>query len=174
MPTHRYTIDLRWTGNLGTGTSGYADYARAHELGAPGRPVIPGSSDVVFRGDAARYNPEELLVGALSACHLLWFLHLCADAGVILEAYEDSPEGTMEEVPGEGGQFTSAVLRPRCTVRGEVSPDRIRQLHERAHALCYIARSCNFPVRVEPALVTILAAPQVTTVTKPSAAPPAG
>lgn len=154
MRSHHYTIGMRWTGNLGSGTSGYAAYSRAHELAVPGRPVIPGSSDVVFRGDAARYNPEELLVGTLSACHLLWFLHLCADAGVILETYEDSPEGTMEEAPGEGGQFTSAVLRPRCTFRGTPEPELIRQLHERAHALCYIARSVSFPVRVEPVLVS--------------------
>jgi organic hydroperoxide reductase OsmC/OhrA len=153
MPTHRYTISMRWTGNLGTGTSGYQAYSRAHELAVPGRPVIPGSSDVVFRGDATRYNPEELLVGALSSCHMLWFLHLCADAGLILEAYEDAPEGTMEETPREGGQFTAAVLRPRCTFRGDPDHALVLQLHERAHALCYVARSVNFPVHVEPVTV---------------------
>jgi len=155
MSAHHYTVALRWTGNLGTGTSGYRDYSRAHELSVAGRPVIPGSSDPVFRGDAARYNPEELLVGALSACHLLWFLHLCADAGLILETYEDAPEGTMEETPGAGGQFTSAVLRPRCTFRGAPDPEVVRQLHERAHARCYVARSVNFPVRVEPVTVPL-------------------
>ncbi|HEX4933393.1 MAG TPA: OsmC family protein, partial [Gemmatimonadaceae bacterium] len=109
---------------------------------------------MVFRGDATRYNPEELLVGSLSACHMLWFLHLCADAGFILEEYEDSPEGTMEESSGGGGQFTAAVLRPRCTFRGTPDAEAVRQLHERAHALCYIARSVNFPVQVEPVMVS--------------------
>lgn len=152
MKHHRYSVDVRWTGNLGDGTASYRGYRRSHELSAPGKAPIAGSSDPAFRGDADRYNPEELLVGALSACHMLWFLHQCADAGVVLETYEDSPEGVMEEAADGGGRFVEVVLRPRTTVRGDVAPALLRQLHERSHALCYVANSMNFPVRVEPAV----------------------
>lgn len=151
MKHHRYSVDVRWTGNLGDGTASYRGYRRSHELSAPGKAPIAGSSDPAFRGEADRYNPEELLVGALSACHMLWFLHQCADAGVVLETYEDSPEGVLEEAADGGGRFVEVVLRPRTTVRGDVAPALLRQLHERSHALCYVANSMNFPVRVEPA-----------------------
>lgn len=150
MPTHHYTLDLTWTGNLGAGTATYGGYSRAHELSAPGKLSIAGSSDPVFRGDVARYSPEELLVGALSACHMLWYLHLCADAGVVLESYRDAAQGTMVIAAHGGGHFTEVVLRPTCTYRHPVHPERIRQLHHEAHQRCFIASSMNFPVRVEP------------------------
>ncbi len=95
MRTHLYRLPIRWTGNLGTGTASYRGYSRNHEYAGPGKPVIPGSSDPAFRGDPTCYNPEELLVGSLASCHMLWFLHLCADAGVVVEQYEDAPEGTL-------------------------------------------------------------------------------
>ncbi|HPV74791.1 MAG TPA: OsmC family protein, partial [Gemmatimonadaceae bacterium] len=126
MKQHHYSVDVRWTGNLGEGTASYRGYRRSHELSAPGKAPIAGSSDPAFRGDADRYNPEELLVGALSACHMLWFLHQCADAGVVLETYEDSPEGVMVEASGGGGRFVEVVLRPRTTVRGDVAPGLLR------------------------------------------------
>ncbi|MFP5353959.1 MAG: OsmC family protein [Gemmatimonadota bacterium] len=151
MQSHRYTLDLTWTGNLGTGTATYRGYSRSHELSAPGKHPIACSSDPAFRGDATRYNPEELLVGSLSACHMLWYLHLCADAGVVLETYRDAAEGTMVVEADGGGRFTEVILRPHGTYRDPVDPALIRQLHERAHALCFVANSMNFPVRVEPA-----------------------
>jgi hypothetical protein len=81
---HTYSIRLDWTGNQGTGTSAYRAYSRAHEISAQGKTTIAGSSDPMFRGDAARWNPAELLIAALSACHRLWYLHLCADAGIVV------------------------------------------------------------------------------------------
>src|SRR6266852_4918362 len=110
---HHYQLALAWTGNRGTGTSHYRAYARDHELSAGGKSVpIPGSSDPAFLGDPSRYNPEELLVASLSACHMLWVLHLCATAGISVTAYEDKPEGTMLEHTDGGGEFTRVVLRP--------------------------------------------------------------
>lgn len=149
---HRYTATVRWTGNLGEGTAGYKAYTRDHEIGAPGKPPLPGSSDPAFRGDASRYNPEELLVASLSACHMLWVLHLCAAAGVIVVDYRDEPEGTMVETGDGGGRFTEVVLRPRVTIRRGADPALAASLHERAHTLCFIANSVNFPVRHEPVL----------------------
>lgn len=148
--THHYAVELTWTGNTGTGTSGYRDFSRDHELAAPGKPTLPGSSDPAFRGDPSRYNPEELLVGALAQCHMLWFLHLAASAGVVVTGYTDRPEGTMAEGADGGGEFTEVVLRPAVTVTEPGMVDAAAGLHERANELCFIARSVNFPVRHEP------------------------
>src|ERR1700751_5920655 len=114
---HHYRTTTRWTGNLGTGTAADGAYSRSHALSGPGKSAaIAGSSDPLYRGDRARYNPEELLLGALSACHMLWVLHLCADAGIVVTEYEDQPEGEMQEEPDGSGHFTRVVLHPRMTI----------------------------------------------------------
>jgi organic hydroperoxide reductase OsmC/OhrA len=146
---HRYSVTVRWTGNTGTGTSGYRSYARAHEIAAEGKPVIAASSDPVFRGDQARWNPEELLVAALSSCHQLAYLHLCADAGIVVVDYVDHAEGWMAETPDGAGQFTRVMLRPRVTITAGADAARALELHHGAHAVCFIARSVNFPVECE-------------------------
>ncbi len=147
---HHYPVHMKWTGNTGTGTRDYRGYERAHEYSVHGKPVIPGSSDPAFRGDAARYNPEELLVMSLSSCHMLWFLHLAAMAGVVVTAYEDDASGTMVETADTGGHFVEVVLRPRVVFENEGDRWRGAELHERAHHLCFVANSVNFPVRCEP------------------------
>ena len=151
--SHHYTIQLQWTGNLGTGTSAYRDYSRNHQFSAAGKPDLAGSSDPAFRGDASRWNPEDLLVASLSACHQLWYLHLCADAGVVVETYEDRAEGVM--VDGDRGHFTEVVLRPRVTLRPGSNPEKALALHHAAHEQCFIANSVNFPVRCEAAVVVL-------------------
>lgn len=147
---HLYPIRMTWTGNTGTGTANYRTYDRAHEYSVPGKPVIPGSSDPAFRGDGTRYNPEELLVMAMSSCHMLWYLHLCAEAKVIVTAYDDQAVGTLLEVAATGGHFTEIVLRPTVTLQAGSDAAVAEQLHERAHHLCFVANSVNFPVRCEP------------------------
>jgi organic hydroperoxide reductase OsmC/OhrA len=150
---HHYEVEVVWTGNRGPGTSAYTAYRRDHELRAPGKPVIAGSSDPRFRGDAARWNPEELLVASLSACHKLWYLHLCADAGVVVTSYVDRAEGIMIEEDGGGGQFASVVLRPKVTIRPESDAALAERLHQAAHEKCFIARSASFPVTHEAMVV---------------------
>ncbi|MGA8659405.1 MAG: OsmC family protein [Chthoniobacterales bacterium] len=145
---HHYTTSIRWTGNTGQGTSGYKTYERAYEIHVSGKPTIPGSSDPAFRGDPARYNPEEMFVAALSSCHMLWYLHLCADAGVVVTAYEDHAEGKMEEA-ANGGRFIKVTLKPRVRVTQASAVERANALHDRAHELCFIANSVNFPVEHE-------------------------
>lgn len=146
---HSHAVRLTWTGNLGQGTSGYRAYDRAHEISAAGKPSIPGSSDPAFRGDPSRYNPEDLLVASLSACHMLWYLHLCADAKIIVTDYVDDAVGAMVETPDGGGHFEEVVLRPAVIIR-EGDAALATKLHGRAHHLCFIASSVNFPVRCEP------------------------
>jgi organic hydroperoxide reductase OsmC/OhrA len=146
---HRYSVTVTWTGNTGTGTSTYRSYERAHEISAEGKPAIGASSDPVFRGDRTRWNPEELLVAALSSCHQLSYLHLCADVGIVVVEYVDHAEGWMVETPDGSGQFTRVVLRPKVTISaGDAA--KAKELHHEAHAKCFIARSVNFPVENEP------------------------
>src|SRR5262249_41604477 len=122
---HHYQIAIMWTGNLGSGTSGYRAYSRNHEITGPQKAApIPGSSDPVFRGDATRYNPEDLLVGALAACHMLWVLHLCADAGIVITSYTDEATGDMVEHADGAGEFEAVTLRPRMTIS---DPARIEE-----------------------------------------------
>jgi organic hydroperoxide reductase OsmC/OhrA len=149
---HTYDVSVTWTGNRGTGTSGYRDYDRAHEVSANGPAPIAASSDPAFRGDPSRWNPELELTAALSQCHMLWFLHLCADAGVTVTSYADEARGRMTEDADGGGRFTEVVLRPRVTVSSAGMIEAATALHAEAHAKCFIASSVTFPVRHEPVI----------------------
>ncbi|MEI6411433.1 MAG: OsmC family protein [Bacteroidota bacterium] len=146
---HHYKLSILWTGNKGLGTSHYRAYDRDHLIRAVGKNDIEGSSDPAFRGNPTKYNPEEMLVASLSSCHMLWFLHLCAEAGVVVTAYEDQAEGTMVETADKGGHFTEVILRPRVTVSKSDMIGQTEALHHQAHKLCFIANSCNFPIRNE-------------------------
>lgn len=149
---HKYTVTVQWTGNRGTGTSGYRDYDRDHTIEAVGKPAIAGSSDPAFRGDRTRWNPEELLVASVSACHKLWYLHLCADAGIAVLAYVDEAQGTMIDGGHEPGRFSEVVLRPRVTIRAGDDAGLAARLHHAAHEKCYVANSVKFPIRCEPVI----------------------
>lgn len=154
---HTYSVTVTWTGNTGPGTTGYRSYDRAHAIGAGGKPDIPGSADPAFRGDRGRWNPEEQLVGSLSACHMLWYLHLCSEAGIAVQAYQDVAEGVMQQRPDGSGQFVEVVLQPEITVPPGTDLERARALHGAANTMCFIANSVNFPIRHEP--VFLVAAP---------------
>ncbi|MBV9332744.1 MAG: OsmC family protein [Candidatus Eremiobacteraeota bacterium] len=145
--THTYGANVSWASGASEGTRSYASYSRDHTIGAEGKPDILASSDPSFRGNAGRYNPEELLVASLSSCHMLWYLHLCAVNGITVVNYTDSAFGEMEE-SGGAGQFVSVDLRPVVTILGETRRTRALQLHHDAHQMCFIARSVNFPVNV--------------------------
>ncbi len=150
---HSYEVTVEWTGNEGPGTTGYTAYGRDHMIRADGKTAIAGSSDPSFRGDPGRWSPEELLVAAISACHKLWYLHLCATNGVVVLSYADRAEGTMVEAEGSGGRFVGVCLRPRVVITPESPPDRARALHAAAHRECFIANSVNFPVSHQAELV---------------------
>jgi len=147
---HHYALQLRWTGNRGAGTTGYRAYDRAYEIAIEGKPRLKGSADPAFLGDAGLHNPEDLLVASLSACHMLWYLHLCAVDGIVITAYEDHACGTMQQEADGGARFTAVVLKPRVTVKPGSDKDKAMQLHGRANEKCFIARSVSFPVSHEP------------------------
>ncbi|MEU1972358.1 OsmC family protein [Microbacterium sp. NPDC019599] len=147
---HRYDVTSTWTGDRGTGTSGYRDYDRSVTIEIEGKPTLLASSDKPFRGDRAKWNPEDLLLASLSECHLLSYLHACVQAGVVVVGYRDEASGVMVEDGRGGGRFTEVVLRPHVTVADASMTDAATAAHEQAHAWCFIANSVNFPVRHEP------------------------
>lgn len=148
---HHYQVQVEWTGNKGSGTTSYKAYDRDYVICAEKKPCIQGSSDPAFLGDASRWNPEDLLVASASACHKLWYLHLCAEAGIRVYAYIDKATGTMIE--GEKGRFTRITLKPKITLYPGDDIKLARELHHRAHELCFIANSLNFPVTCEPEII---------------------
>jgi organic hydroperoxide reductase OsmC/OhrA len=144
--THTYAATISWSGE----TSRRGNHSRNHEIEVEGKPTILASSDPALRGDPTRYNPEDLLVASLSACHMLWYLSLCGKAGVTVTGYFDRAEGVMEENPEGGGRFSAVVLRPHITL-AEGSDQAVADAqHHEAHERCFIAQSVNFPVTVEP------------------------
>jgi organic hydroperoxide reductase OsmC/OhrA len=144
---HYYNATIQWTGNTGDGTSNYRSYERTHTISIQGKQTIQGSSDPAFRGDAAKYNPEDLLISSLSACHMLWYLHFCSEAGVIVLNYVDNATGIMVETENGSGHFTEVTLHPTVTVAEASMHDKAYELHYKAHTFCFIANSVNFPVK---------------------------
>ena len=149
---HSYECSLTWTGNRGSGTSGYRDYDRSFDLSAAGKATLAGSADCTFHGDRAKWNPEEMLLSALSSCHMLSYLHVCADAGIVVLAYSDAARGEMVLNPNGSGRFISVTLRPSVTVAAGSDTETSEILHGLAHEKCFIANSVSFPVRVQAAV----------------------
>jgi organic hydroperoxide reductase OsmC/OhrA len=152
LTQHDYKATVTWTGARSGPTTSYQAYSREYEFQSPNKPTLRGSSDPHFRGDATLYNPEELLVVALSTCHLLSYLADCARAGVHVVAYEDDASGTMTLQNGTL-RFSDVLLRPRVTVASGTDMAKAQALHESAHHGCFIANSVNFPVRHDATVV---------------------
>jgi len=147
---HNYNLTTKWTGNKGTGTSDYRAYERSHIIQIENKVDIAGSSDPAFRGDKTKHNPEELLLAALSTCHMLSYLHVCVMNGVIVVDYTDNATGKMVETPNGGGHFEEVMLNPVVTVKDSSMIEKANALHHKASELCFIANSVNFPVRHNP------------------------
>lgn len=150
---HEYRIHLRWEGNRGEGTAHYSGYDRQFRISMEGKPDLVGSADPSFRGDPEKYNPEDLLVAALSSCHMLTYLALCARHGIAVLEYSDDAQGVMTATPEGGGHFSSVTLHPRVSIRDKNQEPLALELHARAHADCFIASSCNFPIRHQPEVI---------------------
>ena len=150
MKQHTYQVRVDWTGNDGEGTKTYRSYRRDHTITSVGRPPIGGSSDPSFRGDPSRYSPEDLLVASLSSCHMLWYLHVCAVNQVTVVSYQDDAVGHMDETTDGSGAFVRVVLRPKVQITPDSDPAKALALHHEAHRFCFIAKSVNFAVDVEP------------------------
>ncbi|WP_457962650.1 OsmC family protein [Arthrobacter sp. D1-29] len=151
---HHYSLTVRWTGNLGDGTSSYRGYSRDHDVQIPGLPVLKGSADPTFHGDRSRYNPEQLLLAALAQCHMLSFLHVAVRHGVVVTDYQDDATGVLRLNRDGSGQFESVTLNPRVAVADTAHVALAEELHREANQVCFIARSVNFPVHHEPVTLT--------------------
>ena len=143
---HNYSVAIKWTGNNGNGTASFTGYDRSHSVSIENKPDLLCSSDAAFGGDKTKYTPEDLLVASIAGCHMLWYLHLCAEAGVIVTDYIDNAKGTMIVTDDGGGRFTKVTLYPEVTVADDSMEEKANQLHTRANKLCFIANSCNFPI----------------------------
>jgi len=152
---HPYTSRVIWTGNRGDGTKTYRGYDRTWQIATPGKPVVECSNDPLLGGDPAKPNPEDLLLSALSSCHMLWYLHLASNAGIVVTSYEDNPIGIGETTSNGAGRFLSATLKPRIEVKSGADLKRAEAIHHEIHQYCFIARSVNFPVTYEPVFVEV-------------------
>ncbi|MGB7319662.1 MAG: OsmC family protein [Planktotalea sp.] len=145
---HDFDATVRWTGNTGRGTASYKSYTRDWTLESAGKPGIACSNDPMLGGDPALYNPEDMLIAALSSCHMLWFLHLASDAGLTIHSYRDDPVGTGESLPDGTGRFVRALLRPKIGLLPGNDTALADEIHGRIHNHCFIARSVNFPIEI--------------------------
>lgn len=149
MKAHDFTSHIRWTGNLGQGTANYKGYDRTWDIAVPGKPVMQCSNDPLLGGDPGLMNPEDLLISALSACHMLWYLHLASTRGIVVLSYEDSPIGHGESAPDGTGRFVAATLKPLIRLPKGTNIDIADAIHGDIHKYCFIARSVNFPIKHE-------------------------
>jgi len=149
MKIHHYKQSILWTGNRGEGTLNYTSYNRDYTIKIEGKNDQYGSADAAFRGDASKINPEDMLLSAISSCHMLWFLHLCADAKITVIEYIDQPEGWMDEIPGNGGKFSKVILHPKVLILEKGREEEANNLHQLAGKKCFITNSCNFPIEYQ-------------------------
>ncbi|MEO6723512.1 MAG: OsmC family protein [Ferruginibacter sp.] len=153
--THQYAVAITWTGNTGTGTKDYRSYERSHTISIDNKIEIAGSSDAAFRGDKTRHSPEDLFVASIAACHMLWYLHLCSDAGIIVTGYVDHATATMIETDNGGGRFSKVTLHPQVTITDASMISKAEELNQKANELCFIANSCNFPIHHQPVITVV-------------------
>ena len=146
---HDYTSRIEWTGNRGEGTKSYRGYDRTWGVRTLGKPPIACSNDPLLGGDPTLHNPEDMLLSALSACHMLWYLHLASRAGIVVHGYRDEPVGVGESAPNGAGRFVRATLRPQIEVAAGSDLEKADAIHHEIHKYCFIARSVNFPVSYE-------------------------
>jgi organic hydroperoxide reductase OsmC/OhrA len=148
--THEYIASIKWTGNTGQGTSSYKSYQRSWQIVTKGKPVVLCSNDPVLGGNPALHNPEDMLVASVASCHMLWYLHLCAVAGIVVTAYHDTPLAIGELQTNGAGRFKSITLRPKIVITAASDEIKARSIHDEIHQYCFIAQSINFPVNYDP------------------------
>jgi len=152
---HSYQLLVEWTGNTGQGTTDYRSYERSHRITVPGKPDLQGSAEPLFRGDASKWNPEELLLASLSACHMLWYLHLCSVHKIIVTEYQDQPFALFEVEPSGDGKIKEATLHPKILITTAEKIEEAKRLHEEAHKKCFIAKAVNFPIKINSIISNI-------------------
>ncbi|MBE2246630.1 MAG: OsmC family protein [Candidatus Competibacteraceae bacterium] len=151
---HYYTVEIQWTGNSGDGTHSYESYQRSHTISKSGAEDIHATADPAFRGDKQKFNPEELFIASLSGCHMLWYLHLCSDHGIVVNSYADAPVGIMIVKEDGSGKIEKVTLRPKVCIQLSEQKNLAVLLHQVSHQKCFIANSINCPIDIEPSIYT--------------------
>jgi len=151
--SHYYKATITWTGNNGTGTNNYRNYERSHKISIENKCAILGTSDPAFRGDKTKHNPEDLLLSSISSCHMLWYLHLCSENGIVVQEYIDEVEGIMLETENGGGHFSEVTLNPKVVIENDNLIELAIDLHKKANELCFIANSLNFKIHHNPKII---------------------
>lgn len=142
---HSYTLELSWKGS----TDAPRNYDRSHTLKAEGKPEIAASADPSSLGDPKKWNPEEMLLGSLASCHMLWYLYLCSVSKIVVTSYRDLPTGSLEIDPEGKSRFTHAMLSPQVVITDSSRIEDAQALQQKAHEKCFIVNSVNFPVEVD-------------------------
>ncbi|MGB3414146.1 MAG: OsmC family protein [Microbacteriaceae bacterium] len=140
---HEFEVQIDWIGNTGSGTSGARDFSRNHEILFPGLPSLPGSAAPEFRGDADRYNPEQLLVAAIAQCHMMTYFYLAVQNGIVVTEYRDTATGFLRLHPDGSGEIDRVIVRPRVTLAAGTDLELALSLHDEVGKYCFIARSVN-------------------------------
>tara|TARA_R100000789_G_C2935878_1_gene130579 strand:+ start:126 stop:596 length:471 start_codon:yes stop_codon:yes gene_type:complete len=152
MKSHNYQSQIKWTGNKGNGTKSYTSYERSYDIIIENKPTLKGSADPAFRGDASVHNPEDFFLASISSCHMLWYLHLCAENNITVIDYQDKANAEMILTTEGKGQFTKAELHPEVIILEKDKIELAESLHEKANEYCFIANSCNFPIHHKPTI----------------------
>jgi organic hydroperoxide reductase OsmC/OhrA len=155
MKSHHYKSEIKWTGNTGKGTKSYTSYERSYNIMIHGKPTLKGSADPAFRGNKDLYNPEDLFLASISSCHMLWYLHLCAENNITVVEYQDKASAEMKLSSEGSGQFTEVNLHPEVIILEKDKIELAKSLHHKAHEFCFIANSCNFPIQHKPKIITL-------------------
>lgn|SRR3990167_5243137 len=150
LKDHLYSTKIIWSGAKQGSTKSYATYSREFTIHSEGKTELVCSADKIFRGDGGLYNPEDLFLSTIASCHMLWYLHLCADSGIQVISYTDTPTANLHINEDGSGQFTEVTLHPLVEIQDKELMAKAQHLHEAAHEKCFIARSVNFPVKVHP------------------------
>ncbi|WKK78095.2 OsmC family protein [Marivirga salinae] len=152
MKSYHYQSLIKWTGNIGKGTNSYSSYERSYDIIIKNKPILKGSADPAFRGNADLHNPEDLFLASISSCHMLWYLHLCSVNKITVIDYHDKATAKMEETAKGKGHFIEAILRPEVVILEKDKIELAESLHQKANEFCFIANSCNFPIHHNPTI----------------------
>lgn len=145
-----YTLALNWLGDK-NGTHHRED--RFYEIRIEGKPKLLGSADQPFFGDPSLYNPEDLLLSALSSCHMMSYLYVCRKAGIKISSYQDNPVGTLKLNKEGIGKFENVTLKPQVVLADKSQTQQASALHHKAGKLCFIANSVNFDIKYEASTI---------------------
>ena len=122
-------------------------FYKNHSIAIAGKPDLELSAAKAFKGDPSLYNPEDLLLSSVVSCHMMSYLYVCSQNGIEVVSYSDAAEATLEVDETGAGRFVEVRLYPKVVISSKEKIDLAIDLHKKANKLCFIANSCNFPIK---------------------------